>query len=105
MWSMAAARASRSKSVTRRGSRRPSSTASRDVAGEAGLVKEGKFEVGFVVAEHALRDDLAEQAGGDDVEVGVFFDVLDGDGDRGLVELFRRDSVKEGDDEFRGDSG
>ncbi len=48
-----------------------------DVAGEARLVKEREFEIGLVVAEHALGDHLAQQARGDDVEVGVFLDVLD----------------------------
>src|SRR5450759_1489565 len=45
-----------------------------DVSREARLVEQRELELALVVAEDALVDDLAQQAGGDDVEVRVVLD-------------------------------
>ncbi|OIQ83197.1 hypothetical protein GALL_349970 [mine drainage metagenome] len=74
-----------------------------DVAREPRLVQQRHLEIGLVVAEHALGDDLAEQPRGDRVEVRVVLDVLHRDADRGLVELLGRDAVEQCDRELGGD--
>ena len=57
----------------------------------------------LVAAEHPLVDRLEQHPGRDPVEGRVVLDVLDGDLDRGLVELLRRDAVEERDRQLGGD--
>ena len=67
-----------------------------DVGTEVRTVQREELGGRGVVAENALVDGLEEEAGGDGVERGVVFDVLEGDLNDRLVELLGGDAIEEG---------